>query len=155
MEYGEFGLVRESLAERTRLLRLAPQFVKPLELFIPIRHRFSGFRSAIGRIFGRDPQPLGDASGRVVGRGLWLVRLGLWLYDQYAKDSTLPRHRMVAADEGDGCFQDAPPVDASQYRWQCSCRKCRIWIGGPRLSRTNERDTVLEGKWGDRVVFGL
>src|ERR1700678_3953472 len=41
LEYGDFALVRESLAERGRLLRLAPQFVRPLELFVPIRTRFS------------------------------------------------------------------------------------------------------------------
>jgi len=35
-EYGELSLVRESLSERTRLLRLTPQFVRPLRLFIPI-----------------------------------------------------------------------------------------------------------------------
>ena len=39
LEYGEFDLVRESLAERTRLLQLAPQFVQPLRLFIPVRSR--------------------------------------------------------------------------------------------------------------------
>ena len=39
LEYGEFQLVRESLEERERLLRLAPQFVRPLHLYIPIQHR--------------------------------------------------------------------------------------------------------------------
>ena len=32
LEYGELGLVRESLAERNRLVRLAPHLVKPLEV---------------------------------------------------------------------------------------------------------------------------
>src|ERR1700753_3028698 len=52
LEYGEFDLVRESLAERTRLLRLAPQFVRPLELFIPTDNRWGGFASAPGRFLG-------------------------------------------------------------------------------------------------------
>ncbi len=53
LEYGDFALVRESLGERTRLLRLAPQFVRPLRLFIPVRNRFGGFaagRAAVSRI---------------------------------------------------------------------------------------------------------
>ena len=43
LEYGELSLVRESLAERTRLLQLAPQFVQPLELQIPVRRRRGGW----------------------------------------------------------------------------------------------------------------
>src|SRR5437763_2138370 len=42
LEYGEFSLVRESLEERGRLLQLAPQFVKPLRLFIPVERRAGG-----------------------------------------------------------------------------------------------------------------
>src|SRR5579872_689832 len=49
LEYGEFDLVRESLAERTRLLRLAPQFVRPLRLFIPIENRFGGLVRSLAR----------------------------------------------------------------------------------------------------------
>src|SRR3954453_23916176 len=49
LEYGEFDLVRESLEERGRLLRLAPQFVRPLQLFVPVTTRFSGFTQAVGR----------------------------------------------------------------------------------------------------------
>src|SRR5262245_1195285 len=52
LEYGELDLVRESLDERTRLLRLAPQFVRPLRLFIPVRNRLGGWGAAIWRLFG-------------------------------------------------------------------------------------------------------
>src|SRR6476646_5528775 len=45
LEYGEFDLVRESLAERTRLLKLAPQFVRPLRLYIPTGNRLGGLFS--------------------------------------------------------------------------------------------------------------
>src|SRR6478735_12425948 len=48
LEYGEFDLVKESLAERTRLLRLAPQFVRPLKLFIPTATRTSGLGASAG-----------------------------------------------------------------------------------------------------------
>jgi glycerol-3-phosphate dehydrogenase len=52
LEYGEFGLVRESLAERSRLLALAPHFVQPLRLFIPVATRFGGTRGALRKFFG-------------------------------------------------------------------------------------------------------
>src|SRR5215813_1351901 len=52
LEYGDFSLVRESLGERTRLLRLAPDFVRPLRLFIPVRNRFGGLMSAARRFIG-------------------------------------------------------------------------------------------------------
>src|SRR5271154_1893735 len=87
LEYGDFSLVRESLGERTRLLKLAPQFVRPLRLFIPVRNRFGGLLSAARRFLGLKDRPHPD---RVLHRGLWTVRFGLWLYDHYARDPTLP-----------------------------------------------------------------
>src|SRR5207253_1954058 len=57
LEYGDFALVRESLGERTRLLRLAPQFVRPLRLFIPVRNRFGGLMSAARRFLGLKDRP--------------------------------------------------------------------------------------------------
>ena len=35
LEHGEIGLVRESLRERERLLRIAPHLVRPLPLLLP------------------------------------------------------------------------------------------------------------------------
>lgn len=87
LEYGEFSLVRESLAERTRLLRLAPQFVQPLELFIPVENYWRGFLSAAAK-FLHWPARLAAATPP---RGAWLVRIGLWMYDTYARDPTLPK----------------------------------------------------------------
>src|SRR5215471_20723736 len=52
LEYGDFSLVKESLGERTRLLRLAPDFVRPLRLFIPVQNRFGGLMSAARRFVG-------------------------------------------------------------------------------------------------------
>lgn len=106
LEYGEFDLVRESLEERGRLLRLAPQFVHPLKLRIPVSRRLGGFMPSIRRFLGMPARP-------AVERGLWLVRLGLWLYDWYARDPQLPRHQVERRSAG------AAPVDP-RYRWLCS-----------------------------------
>jgi len=107
LEYGEIGLVRESLAERSRLSRLAPQFVRPLRLHIPVTNRLGGLWSSALR-------PLGfQVPSRA--RGLWLVRLGLWMYERFGRDLWFPKHevRPVGA-------VGKPPVDAARYQWTCS-----------------------------------
>src|SRR3954468_19762530 len=85
LEFGEFSLVKESLQERARLLRLAPHLVKPLRLFIPVRNSWGGLTQAPGKFLGL---PL--KSKRTVHRGLRVVQVGLWLYDRYAADGSLP-----------------------------------------------------------------
>lgn len=110
LEYGEFDLVRESLEERARLLRLASSYVHPLELFIPVTSRFGGLLSAGARFLGWNRR-LPPSKGR----GVTLVRMGLGLYDAYARDPNLPRHACYAVGA-----EQAPPVDANAYRWLCS-----------------------------------
>jgi glycerol-3-phosphate dehydrogenase len=76
LEYGEFRLVRESLREREVLLRLAPHLVWPLRFVLP--HEASL-------------------------RPAWMIRLGLFLYDNLGGRETLPRSRgldLAAAAEG-------------------------------------------------------
>ncbi len=110
LEYGDFSLVRESLAERTRWLRLAPHLVRPLRLFIPVRNRFGGLLSAARNFLGV------KATKRVkpCQRGLWTVRLGLWFYDRYARDRSLPKSRANRVDA-----PHVPPIDRATFRWLC------------------------------------
>ncbi len=68
LEYYEFRLVREALAERERLLRLAPHVIWPLRFVLP---HDKGLRPA------------------------WLLRLGLFLYDHLARLRTLPGSESV------------------------------------------------------------
>src|SRR5262245_43816919 len=127
LEYGDFALVRESLAERTRLLRLAPQFVRPLRLYIPIRNRFGGLMQASRRFLGLKDRPHESTHSAfriphsALSRGLWTVRFGLWLYDKYARDPTLPKHDSHRATD-----PDVVPVDRSKYRWVCSFSDAQI-----------------------------
>ena len=71
LELFDFGLVRESLAERERLGRLAPHLVRPLPFLVPIYR---------------------DSS-----RGLIKVRLGLRLYDWLTPGRTRERYRVLPA----------------------------------------------------------
>lgn len=68
LEHGAFRLVREALAEREVLLRMAPHLVRPLRLVLP----------------------LGPPS-----RPRWMLRAGLALYDRLAGDRTLPGSQAV------------------------------------------------------------
>ena len=71
LEQSEFKLVRESLAERERLLRAAPHIVRPLEFVLPI----------------------GSSS-----RPAWMIRVGLFLYDRLAGRTVLPGSRTIGLD---------------------------------------------------------
>jgi len=113
LEYRELDLVRESLGERERLLRLAPQFVRPFRLFVPTSRRLGGLGTVLGRVLGVNR--LSMATRPDVPRGMWLVRLGLWLYDTYAGRTRLPRHSIHPVGAS-----PAPAVDPTRYRWLCS-----------------------------------
>ena len=110
LEYGEFDLVRESLEERTRLLKLAPQFVRPWRLYIPVSNRFGGLKTSALRFFGLERQTTVTKS-----RGAWLVQIGLSLYDRYARDPGWPPHRV----ESTGA-DDQPVIDGRRFPWVCS-----------------------------------
>ena len=73
LEYYEFGLVRESLAEREKLLRAAPHLVKPMPFVIPIYEHNK--------------------------RGPRMVRLGMVAFDLLSFDKSLAHHRMLGREE--------------------------------------------------------
>jgi len=68
LEYYEFRLVRESLAEREVLLRAAPHIIWPLRFVLPFR--------------------LG-------GRPWWMLRTGLFIYDHLGGRRVLPPTRVL------------------------------------------------------------
>jgi len=116
LEHGDFALVRESLDERTRLLQLAPHRVKPLRLFIPVENRWGGFWQSAAR-FLRIPQ---RKATKPKQRGLYLVRIGLWLYDRFAKSDPLPNRSFHSA------ASDAAPQGADSYRWWCAYSDAQV-----------------------------
>jgi glycerol-3-phosphate dehydrogenase len=69
LEHLELALVRESLRERERLLKIAPHLVHPLSFFIPI--------------YDRDR------------RGPWTIRAGMMAYDALSFDKSEERHQML------------------------------------------------------------
>lgn len=73
LETFDFDLVCESLRERFFLLRDAPHLVKPLSFIVPV--------------YQGDRKPL------------WMMRLGVWLYDRLAGKYIIGKHRFIPRDE--------------------------------------------------------
>ena len=87
LENGEFRLVRESVQERNRLLKIAPHYVKPLRTVVPIFSTFSGILAAPLRF-------LTHKQGKPTERGALLIKIGLTAYDSFSRDGgSVPRHQ--------------------------------------------------------------
>lgn len=84
LENGEFRLVRESVKERNRLLRLAPHLVRPLKTTVPIYSTFAGLASAPFRF-------IRHGKGRKTERGAVLIKIGLLLYDSFSRGGGMVR----------------------------------------------------------------
>jgi glycerol-3-phosphate dehydrogenase len=78
LRQGRFGLVREALHERERLLRSVPHLVRPLPMLLPL-YRDSGVPA-------------------------WQLRLGVGLYGRLAGRSTLPPPRRIDAAAAAAAF---------------------------------------------------
>jgi glycerol-3-phosphate dehydrogenase len=87
LEHGEVGLVRESLRERERLLKIAPHLVKPLPMLIPIYERQK--------------------------RGPLTIRAGMLAYDLLSFDKNLSHHKMLSRAE---TLKRAPGLAAEGVR---------------------------------------
>ncbi len=111
LEYGDFRLVRESLKERERLLRLAPHIIWPIRFVLP-------------HVQGMRP--------------VWLIRLGLFLYDHIGGRRGLPstRHLDLSADAA-GDLLRAGPRTAYEYS---DC-----WVDDARLVVLNAMDAAERG----------
>ncbi|HET7088005.1 MAG TPA: glycerol-3-phosphate dehydrogenase, partial [Anaerolineae bacterium] len=74
LEFFEFRLVRESLVERERLLRIAPHLVRPMQFILP-------------HVPGLRPR--------------WQIRFGLFFYDYFSGRRTLQPSRSVRVASGE------------------------------------------------------
>ncbi len=129
LERGDLGLVRESLREREILLQTAPDFVKPLRLRIPVRHRFGGLVWSGLTYFGWDDSWLGklwlSQFPNARERGLWLIRVALWLYDRLAQSGTGTLACRALQDEQERPSYGVVP-NATSCRWLCEYTDAQI-----------------------------
>ena len=97
LENGEFGLVREAVRERNRMLENAPHIVRPLPTTIPIFRTFSGLLNAPFKFFNLLDRP--------AERGALVIKIGLIFYDAFTrKQKTVPRHRFEAQKKARSLF---------------------------------------------------
>ncbi len=133
LEYFEFRLVREALIEREVLLKAMPHISWPMRFVLPY-HKDMRFESntPTSRLLGFFMPWM---KGR---RPSWLIRLGLFLYDNLGGRNILPGTRTVdlsASAEGG-------PLDdrfAKAYEYS-DC-----WIEDSRLVVLNARDAQARG----------
>jgi len=111
LEHYEFGLVRKSLAEREVLLRNAPHIVWPLRFLIP--H---------------------DTSMRPV----WMIRIGLFLYDHLARREILPGSETVDLRR----HEAGTPL---KEHWRAGIMYSDGWVDDARLVVLNALDAYERG----------
>jgi len=111
LEHYEFRLVRESLLEREVLLGMAPHIIWPMRFVLP-HHK--GLRPA------------------------WLIRLGLFLYDNLGGRKLLPGCRSIDLSKDDA-GQPLKPI----YRKGFEYSDC--WVDDARLVVLNARDAEERG----------
>ena len=102
LEHRNFGLIIESVSERARLMTLAPHLVRPAPFFFPV--------------YDRRPRPL------------WMVGLGLWIYELLALFRVPARHQTLNARAATEMFPalDAEGLDGGVLYWDCATDDARL-----------------------------
>ena len=133
LEYFEFRLVRESLIERETLLRAMPHISWPMRFVLPY-HKSMRFDSTT---------PTTKLLGVLMpwlkgGRPAWLIRLGLFLYDNLGGRKILPgTTSLKLSGTREGAALDQKFERAFEYS---DC-----WVEDSRLVILNARDAEARG----------
>ncbi|MGZ5035244.1 MAG: glycerol-3-phosphate dehydrogenase [Usitatibacter sp.] len=135
LEQYEFGLVREALQEREVLLRLAPHIIRPLMFVLPY-----------------------DASMRPV----WMIRVGLWMYDHLGGRITLPRSKAVGFPHMEFSAGLKPDIRSGFVYSDCRVDDSRLTVlnamsarekGATVLTRARfEQAKRVDGVWHARIA---
>lgn len=133
LEYFEFRLVREALIERETLLRAMPHISWPMRFVLPY-HKQMRFDSdtPTSRLLSITMPWL---RGR---RPAWLIRLGLFIYDNLGGQRTLPGTRSIdlTSDEAGGPLKP-------EFRKAFEYSDC--WVEDSRLVILNLKDARERG----------
>ncbi|MEO1577641.1 MAG: FAD-dependent oxidoreductase, partial [Pseudomonadota bacterium] len=133
LEYFEFRLVREALMEREILLRAMPHISWPMRFVLPY-HRDMRFEN---------DTPTSKLLSFVMPwmkgrRPAWLIRLGLFLYDNLGGRKILPGTSTVFLK---GRAEGAP----LQERFEMAYEYSDCWVEDSRLVVLNARDAAMRG----------
>jgi glycerol-3-phosphate dehydrogenase len=133
LEYFEFHLVRESLSERETMLSAMPHISWPMRFVLPYHPdmRFEG-QTPAGKLLATFMPWM---KGR---RPAWMIRLGLFLYDNLGGRKILPGTRTVDLK--------ADPVGKPlQARFAHAYEYSDCWVEDSRLVVLNARDAEARG----------
>ena len=133
LEFFEFGLVRKALIEREVLLRNMPHISWPMRFVLPY-HKDMRFES---------DTPTSKLLSAVMPwmkgrRPAWLIRLGLFIYDNLGGRKTLPGTKTVALGE----TPEGVPLKG-KFRRAYAYSDC--WVEDARLVVLNARDAQDRG----------
>ncbi|PZQ95633.1 MAG: glycerol-3-phosphate dehydrogenase [Cereibacter sphaeroides] len=133
LEYFEFHLVRESLSERETLLRAMPHISWPMRFVLPYHPdmRFEG-QTPTSRLLSTIMPWM---KGR---RPAWLIRLGLFLYDNLGGRKILPGTSTVD-------LRHDPVGKPLQPRFAHAYEYSDCWVEDSRLVMLNARDAEARG----------
>ncbi|MEP5152338.1 glycerol-3-phosphate dehydrogenase [Planktotalea sp.] len=133
LEYFEVRLVREALIERETLLRAMPHISWPMRFVLPY-HKDMRFESATPT-----SKLLSFIMPWMKGRRpAWLIRLGLFMYDNLGGRKILPATSTVDLRSGS---EGAPLDDRFEKAYEYS----DCWVEDSRLVVLNARDAQARG----------
>ncbi|EEE38359.1 aerobic glycerol-3-phosphate dehydrogenase [Rhodobacteraceae bacterium KLH11] len=133
LEFFEFRLVREALIERETLLRAMPHIAWPMRFVLPYHAdmRFDTETPTSKLLSTVMPWMRGR-------RPAWLIRLGLFLYDNLGGRKILPGTRSLTLSSGP---EGAPLQDKFATAYEYS----DCWVEDSRLVVLNARDAEARG----------
>lgn len=133
LEYGEVRLVREALIERETLLKAMPHISWPMRFVLPYHKdmRFEG-STPVSKLLGT---VMPWMKGR---RPAWIIRLGLFMYDNLGGRDILPGTRTLF-------LRSAPEGAPLEDRFERAFEYSDCWIEDSRLVVLNARDAALRG----------
>ncbi|MCB1350745.1 MAG: glycerol-3-phosphate dehydrogenase [Maritimibacter sp.] len=133
LEFFEFRLVREALAERETLLKAMPHISWPMRFVLPYHRsmRFEGDTPTSRLLSTVMPWMKGR-------RPAWLIRFGLYLYDHLGRRDLLPGTARIDLTQGP---EGAPLADIYTFGYEYS----DCWVEDSRLVALNARDAAERG----------
>ncbi len=139
LEYFEFGLVRKALKERETLLVAMPHISWPMRFVLPYHSdmRFEGDTPTSKLLSFVMPWMHGRRPG-------WLIRLGLFLYDNLGGRKILPGTRTID-------LTTDPAGRALKPKFTRAFEYSDVWVEDSRLVVLNARDAAARGA---RIMVG-
>jgi glycerol-3-phosphate dehydrogenase len=109
LEHHDFLMVKKALDEQQKLLHIAPHLVRPLRFVLPHKKN---------------------------NRPLWLLKLGLFLYDHLSLSNKLPTSRFIRRKQQQRYFSPLKPyLNEGFYFYDCTTDDARLTLVNALLAK--------------------